>query len=446
LAGSVPLSIVQDLATMSAPTHPRIRAVEMFPHGADPAGDYVLRDPRGLARTVVVPSAVAMLISFMNGRRTLEEIAFEFKLAVGQRIAEDEIEKLVVQLDDLHFLESPTFAAFEYQQVADYLALEIRPAAHAGGAYHGEPDGLRAQLSDLFIREGGPGLLPWEGLKSPSQVLQGGARGGGLIAESKLCGVMSPHIDFHRGGSSFAWAYDRVVTDSPSKLFVILGTAHTPLKSFYSVSNKSFDTPLGTARTDRAFVDSLSKRLGNADNIFRDELPHRHEHSIEFQALMLQYILGDRRDYLIVPILVGSFHPFVQHGRLPNESPAVAEFIAALRETALESGEEVCFVGGVDMAHIGQQFGDPELLDDERLKSQWTDDQNLLTKACAGDAAGWFEHVANQGDANRICGLAPMYTLLETVKPKRGELLKYDQAVADDRTSCVSFASVAFYE
>jgi AmmeMemoRadiSam system protein B len=419
---------------MSAPTHPRIRAVELFPHSADPAGDYVLRDPRGLARTVVVPPAVAMLISFMNGRRTLDEIAFEFKLAVGQRIAEEEIEKLVAQLDDLHFLESPTFVAFEKKQAEDYIALDIRPAAHAGGAYHGEADGLRAQLGDLFTREGGPGLLPWEGATN------------GIEPASKLCGVMSPHIDFHRGGSSFAWAYDRVVTDSPSRLFVILGTAHTPLKSFYSVSKKSFDTPLGTARTDRAFVDNLAKLLGSPDNIFRDELPHRHEHSIEFQALMLQYVLGDRRDYRIVPILVGSFHSFVQHSRLPNESPVVAEFIEALRETALESGEEVCFVGGVDMAHIGQQFGDPELLNDERLKSQWTDDQNLLTKACAGDAAGWFEHVSNQGDANRICGLAPMYTLLETVRPKRGELLKYDQAVADDRTSCVSFASVAFYE
>jgi AmmeMemoRadiSam system protein B len=257
---------------------------------------------------------------------------------------------------------------------------------------------------------------------------------------------MSPHIDFHRGGSSFAWAYDRVVTDSQSKLFIILGTAHTPLQSFYSVSRKDFDTPLGTACTDCNFVDSLAKRLGDPDNIFRDELPHRHEHSIEFQTLMLQYVLGDRRDYKIVPILVGSFHRFVQHGRLPNESPAVADFIAALRETVLEAGEHVCFVGGVDMAHIGQQFGDPELLDDARLKSQWTDDQNLLIKACAGDAAGWFSHVAEQGDANRICGLAPMYTLLETVKPTRGELLKYDQAVADDRTSCVSFASVAFYE
>ncbi len=407
----------------------------MFPHGPESEGSYVLRDPRGFARTVVLPPVAAILVSFMNGKRTLDEIRIEFQRAVGQRIDVVEIEKLVAQLDELYFLDSLRFATYEMREAEDYLELEVRPAAHAGGAYHGEVTGLREQLGDLFTREGGPGLLPWEGTAT-----------NGFHVESNLCGVMSPHIDFHRGGSSFAWAYDRVVTESQAKLFVILGTAHTPLKSFYSVSRKDFDTPLGTACTDREFVDGLAKRLGNPDNIFRDEMPHRHEHSIEFQTLMLQYVLGGRRDYAIVPILVGSFHPFVEHGRLPNESPVVAEFIGALRESSLAAGDEVCFVGGVDMAHIGQQFGDPELLDDARLKSQWTDDQNLLVKACAGDAAGWFKHVAEQGDANRICGLAPMYTLLETVQPKRGELLKYDQAVAEDRSSCVSFASVAFYD
>ena len=72
---------------------------------------------------------------------------------------------------------------------------------------------------------------------------------------------MSPHIDFQRGGAAFAWAYDRVVAESDAELFVILGTAHTPLHGLFSVSSKDFATPLGTARTDREFVAALAKRL-----------------------------------------------------------------------------------------------------------------------------------------------------------------------------------------
>jgi hypothetical protein len=36
--------------------------------------------------------------------------------------------------------------------------------------------------------------------------------------------------------------------------------------------------------------------------------------------------------------------------------------------------------------------------------------------------------------------------MLEVARPKRGELLKYDQAVELDGTACVSFASAAFYD
>ena len=36
--------------------------------------------------------------------------------------------------------------------------------------------------------------------------------------------------------------------------------------------------------------------------------------------------------------------------------------------------------------------------------------------------------------------------MLKLLGHVRGELLYYDQAVADDRNSCVSFASAAFYE
>ncbi len=422
---------------MSIPTNPQVRPLEMIPYGDPSEGHYVLRDPYGLAGAVVLPPFAAILVSLMNGERSLGDIRLEFQQLVGQSIPLIEIENFVAQLDENHFLDSENFDEFQQAQLAEYLALSARPAAHAGGAYHDEPEGLRTQLATLFTGEGGPGLLPWEGNSNGAN---------GIVLRDRLCGVMSPHIDFHRGGPAFAWAYDRIVTESRAKLFVILGTAHTPLQGFFSVSRKDFATPLGTVNTDLGFIDSLASQLGDSfAGVFQDELPHRHEHSIEFQTLMLQFILGGRRDFRVVPILVGSFHPFVEQGRMPDESPAVSDFLAGLREAINAHDEEICVVAGVDMAHIGQQFGDDDLLDKQRLTAQWADDQQLLAKACDGNADAWFLHVAKQEDANRICGLAPMYTMLKTVQPERGELLKYDQAVAADGTSCVSFAAAAFY-
>ena len=431
------------LLAMTIPTRPRVRTLELVPLGNGEAGMYALRDPYGFANTVALPMGAAMLVTLMNGKRTLGQLRQAFERKMGKSLTFDEVKQVVEQMDERYFLDSERFAAHEEAMTADYEALETRPAAHAGIAYSLEKLALREQLGELFTCDEGPGLLPTEG------------NGNGdftAAVESRLCGIMSPHIDFRRGGPAFAWAYDRLVAESDAELYIILGTAHTPLEGLYSVSRKDFDTPLGPAETDREFIDALSRRVaGRAGanetaRIFQDELPHRNEHSIEFQALMLQYVLGERRDYRIVPILVGSFHPFVLHKRTPDQSPAVADFVAALRDTVAACGKRACYVAGVDMAHIGRQFGDAELLDEPRLKQQWTDDQQLLARACAGDPAGWFEHVSSSEDRNRICGLAPTYTMLEAMRPERGELLKYDQAVAEDGTSCVSFASVAFYE
>ena len=95
--------------------------------------------------------------------------------------------------------------------------------------------------------------------------------------------------------------------------------------------------------------------------------------------------------------------------------------------------------------HIGQRFGDRDFLDPERLKQQAADDRALLEAACRPDADAFFRHIVTGQDCSRVCGLAPTYTMLEVMQPTRGELLRYDQAVELDGTSCVSFASAAFY-
>lgn len=403
---------------------------------------YALRDPQGFSGTVALPHSAAMLVTLMNGERTLADLRRDFEKENGKSLTLDYIKQVVEQLDDLYFLDSPRFAAYEAAETAAYQSLDVRPSAHAGSAYHGDNSALEQQLSEFYTCDQGPGVLPWEGSSNGDFAMPG---------DERLCGVMSPHIDFHRGGPTIAWAYDRIVTESDAELFIILGTAHTALSGLFSVSQKHFDTPLGRVNCDREFVESLYHRLKfrtdeqTALPLFRDELPHRHEHSIEFQTVMLQFTLGGKRNFQIVPILVGSFHPFVLQNCLPDESEVVTHFIAALQDTIEACGKKACFIGGVDLAHIGTQFGDSELVDDQRLKSQWADDQQLLSQACAGDSAGWFEHVSASADRNRICGLAPVYTMLEAMQSDRGELLRYDQAVADDGSSCVSFASVAFY-
>lgn len=428
---------------MTEVLRPRIRQLELVPLEGGQEQSYALRDPHGFAGTAALPMGAAMLVTLMNGERTLGELQTEFAERVGQQISLSEVEAVVQQLDERMFLDNEKFAAHKTAITTAYDELDVRPAAHAGGAYHGELDALQTQLAGLFTCEEGPGLLPWEGNTN------GDFAGD---EQRRLCGVMSPHIDLHRGGPAFAWAYDRIVAESDAEVFVILGTAHTPLEGMYSVSNKHFDTPLGTVQTDRDFIADLKRRFierageFEATRVFHDEMPHRREHSIEFQALMLQYVLGEKRDFRIVPILVGSFHPFVLHNRSPAESPAVSDFIQALQETIATCGKKVCYIAGVDMAHIGQHFGDEQLLDDSRLKQQWTDDQVLLSAACEGDTEAWFIHVAAVQDRNRICGLAPTYTMLQAMQAGNGEILKYDQAVSEDRTSCVSFASVAFYE
>ncbi len=61
-------------------------------------------------------------------------------------------------------------------------------------------------------------------------------------------------------------------------------------------------------KTDADFIDRMSSHYRG--DLFADELLHRNEHSIEFQALFLKWALGNR-DFTVVPILVSSFHEMV---------------------------------------------------------------------------------------------------------------------------------------
>jgi AmmeMemoRadiSam system protein B len=422
----------------SDPLRPQLRLMEMIPVQHKGEQFFVFRDPDGFGKSLSMPHAAAVIASMMDGQRTLNQIQLDFRSQYGATVSLADLNHLTAQLDDAYLLESPRFKAFRQEQVGEYLANPVRPARLAGGAYEAEPVALRQQLNGLFTCAEGPGQPEFG--KEPAAIEK----------RPRFLGALIPHIDYRRGGAVFGWGYKRLVEESDADLFVIIGTAHYFMRQPYSISRKHFDTPLGTVETDEQFIDRVQSHLaarteGPAVELFADELAHRHEHSIELQVLLLQYLLGDRRPFKIVPVLVGSFHEFVKARTEPNGTSVVSAFVAAMQAAAAAHPGKVCYISSGDLAHTGKRFGDQWLFDQQKKVARGENDLQLLAEACKADSSAFFHHVAKEKDESRICGLPPTYTMMRIMNPTHGELLKYDMALEGDGSACVSFASLAFY-
>jgi AmmeMemoRadiSam system protein B len=256
--------------------------------------------------------------------------------------------------------------------------------------------------------------------------------------------VLAPHIDYHRGGLAYTYAFKELFESTPASLFVIIGTSHYAGWRRFTLTRKHFETPLGVVPTDQAFIDRLVSHYG--DGLFEDEwVAHLPEHSIELEVVFLHYLYEKKRDIRIVPLLVGSFHDCVESGDDPGDRGDIRRMVAALRAAERETPEPVCYVISGDLAHIGPKFGASHPLRGAQLSHSRSQDMALLARAEKADAAGYFRAVAEERDERNICGLPPTWLALAAANPAGGRLLRYDQYVDPSRHESVSFASVGFY-
>src|SRR5207245_2989641 len=102
-----------------------------------------------------------------------------------------------------------------------YLTGRIREPACIG-CYAGDPEQLRRQLTGFFSGEGGPGL--------PAGSRQQAADSNGKVSSPAVAGrlraLLAPHIDYVRGGVSYAWGCKELAERTDASLFVIVGTSH----------------------------------------------------------------------------------------------------------------------------------------------------------------------------------------------------------------------------
>jgi AmmeMemoRadiSam system protein B len=397
--------------------NPRLRAVEAFPVEHEGQRCIALRDPAGFTDQIaVLPGPLLDLVSLFDGEHPVEAIREILRRRHGEAPSVEQIAALVDRLDDAGFLDSERFRARRRATDDAFRQSPVRPAAHAGGAYAGEAAALREQIAGFFALD------------------RSDKRAGTLSA------LIAPHIDFHRGGPTYGSAYQEVLDRSDADLYVILGTCHAGMSDPFAVTLKPYDTPLGPVGVDRDFYEALAGRAGQ--DLLASEPAHRAEHSIEFQAVMLQSLLGGRRPFTILPVLASYLHEAVWAGTEPEADPRVPRFLDALREAVAASSRRVCLVAGVDLAHVGPRFGDPDPNTEASLAIVEREDRAMLESVVAGDARGFFARVAADRDARRICGLSPIYSLLRVLPEAPGRLLEYRQW--PDPEGAVTFCAVSF--
>ncbi|MBI2561574.1 MAG: AmmeMemoRadiSam system protein B [candidate division NC10 bacterium] len=404
--------------------YPRLRPVEAFPAVVSGQEVLCLRDPQQYSEVVVyVPAQTASILGLFDGQHSLLDIQEAFARRFGSLLFREQLLKVIQSLDEHLLLESPRFAAHRARLEDGFRQSRSRSAILAGKSYPPEATALRQQLESYFTAAEGPGATP------PSPAAAG------------LSGLVVPHIDFARGGPCYAWGYRELAGASPVDRFVILGTVHAPIGRAFALTRKDFETPLGTMETDQEFVDRLLASVG--DQYLEDELAHRGEHSIEFQAVFLRHVTPSASPVRIVPILCGSLHRFIEDRRSPSEGRDIEAFLAAVRDTMASLGGRSLVLASADLTHVGPRFGDPRQITPGQLREVADADHEMLETIEAGDAEAFFRAVARDGDRRRICGLPPIYAALRVLPGAWGRLLRYRQW--PDSQGTVTFSAVALY-
>jgi AmmeMemoRadiSam system protein B len=421
----------------------------------------VLRDTQGISEAhAVLPPPLVPIVARFDGRATCAAIARQLSRESGVEIPEDLVLHLALELDQAFLLDSPRFRAERERIARMFRDAPVRPASHAGGAYHGNAEELRQYIDESCLGAGRAARGAKSGATSAPSAGHGkrkrtkpGANGAPPLgapepaASGAAVALIAPHIDPWRGAVCYGRAYGALAPSLAESVdtFIVLGTSHAPMREPFCICPKGFDTPFGVLPADEEAC--LLLAAAARFDPYADLLNHKREHSLEFQAVFLRYLLGDRQAR-IVPVLAG-LGAHQARGKDPMTDPVVACFIDGLRELFEKRPGRVVIIAGADFAHVGPRFGDPAPYDATERAELEGRDRASLARARAIDAGGFWEHVAADLDTRRVCGLAPVWTLLATlegVAPRAaGRLHHYEQTVDSEEGSIVSHAAMGCY-
>ena len=396
--------------------------LDFMPSPVEDRPGLFIRDPyRFTAAMLVIPPALVECLECFDGQHTDADLRADLVRITGQLDVGELLEHLADTLSSAGFLEDESFAAMRAERLEEFAALPEREPAHAGAAYPEQPEELRQTLDSYLAPDGAAPAPP----------------------PRRLFGIAAPHVSPEGGWQSYRAAYGAIGEDARDRTFVVLGTSHYGEPEKFGLTRKPYVTPLGAARTDTALVDRLEAAAPAA--VLMEDYCHSFEHTIEFQVVFLQHLLGP--DVRILPVLCGQFAHSIYRGGRPEDDEGVRRFLGALGDLKASQGDRLFWVLGIDMAHMGARYGDrySATAGAGEMLAVEDRDRRRIERVNAGDARGFWDQVQENRDDLKWCGSSPLYTFLSAAPGARGELLRYEQWNIDPR-SVVSFAGMGFYE
>ncbi len=383
----------------------------------------------------------------MDGSRDVAELHAALLVRAGLRVSPEIIQHVVDQLDDVLLLENEHYAQAYAEALRAYRTAPFRPPSLAGAGYPADPAGLRGLLDDYLANISVNGTSADASLSNIADVVPQ-TQFENLDPEeeesqAQIAGLISPHIDYQRGGPVYAGVWERAANAvRAADLVIIFGTDHTGGIGRITLTRQNYATPYGVLPTDTDLVDAIADAIGE-DEAFAEEIHHRGEHSIELAAVWLHHA-RQGKPCQVVPILCGSFQHFVEGQADPVADPTLDAVLDVLRTAT--ANRRTVVVAAADLAHVGPAFNDLAPIDHIRHAQLQVADEILIETVIDADADAFFNTIAAEGDRRNICGLPPIYLTLRFLSgDARGELTGYDRCPADgQRTSFVSVCGVVF--
>lgn len=443
--------------------------LDIFPSPDPDQPGFVLRDPFQYTDVIaIVPPVLATILPYFDGEHTELDIQTYLTRITGEVDLGEVVKGFVDSLGSAGFLLSEEFEAMRVAAHEEFAREPERLPAHSGTGYPDDPDELRDRLREYMagarrLDGGASRLVGLSGSLADPTEPRRTAPASGLVDPfgaplpstlpsaaperpsdlAGLRGIAAPHVSPEGGWKSYAAAYGALGPHLADRTFVILGTSHYGPPERFGLTRKGFRTPLGLAPCDVDLVDALVKEA--PDSIEMEDYCHAIEHSIEFQVVFLQHLVGP--NVRVLPILCGPFHEALLGGGRPESNSAVGAFFDALGRAAEARGRDLFWILGVDLAHVGLRYGDSLEAQAEQgaMKEVRARDLARLDRISKADDGGLLELVLPNHDDLKWCGFSPLYTFLRVMPGLVGDVWHYEQWNIDDQ-SVVSFAALGFQD